>query len=128
MCHIICSVPAPLLYNQDSVPDLMIRSNLGEWDSYTLSTTMVLDGRNGAVLWTFDSAHGGMSSGISIAASAPGFDAMLFIGIGNFDSNSAQSGSNSKRYHRHNEGTSDDNIINQHQTGGIKSDYWLVAK
>ena len=83
----------------------MICANLGERNDYIVSSVRVLDGRNGAELWTFDSAYGAMSSALTIAAAGTGLDAMLFIGIGNLDSNSDQSHSHSERYPRHGFGT-----------------------
>ena len=81
------SVPTPLYYNQDSVPDLLIRTNLGVWHDYNISTLRLLDGRNGAEIWAFDSAHFGMMSSLSLASKSPGSDAMLFMTIGTPDAN-----------------------------------------
>lgn len=94
----------------------MIRSNSGEWPKYTVSSIKVLDGRNGEELWNFDSAHDSMSSGLSIAATNPGFDAMIFLEVGKLDSNSDQSYSNSYRIRRHGSPTSSLNG-QQGQTG-----------
>ena len=103
-------MPAPLYYNQDSIPDLMIGSNLGEWEKYNVSSVKVLDGRNGAELWNFDSSDRSMSSGLSIAATPPGFDAMLFFGIGEIDSNTDKSHSDSNTDQSH----SDSNRSRRH--------------
>ena len=94
------SVPAPLYYNQDSIPDLLIRSNYGEWNEYNVSTLRLLDGRNGAELWSFDSAHTGMMSSLSIASKSTGSDAMLFMTIGKLDSGSDQSDTDSNKWQR----------------------------
>ena len=80
-------MPTPLYYNQDSVPDLLIRTNLGVWHDYNISTLRLLDGRNGAEIWAFDSAHFGMMSSLSLASKSPGSDAMLFMTIGTPDTN-----------------------------------------
>ena len=98
---ILCSAPTPLYYNQDSIPDLLIRSNFGEWNDYKNSTLRVLDGRNGEELWSFDSAHTGMTSGLSIASKSPGSAAMLFITIGTLDSSSDTDSSKWQRVHNH---------------------------
>ena len=95
-----CSVPTPLYYNQDSIPDLLIRSNFGEWNEYNVSTLRVLDGSNGAELWSFDSAHTGMMSSLSIASKSAGSDAMLFMTIGTLDSDSTQSDIESSKWQR----------------------------
>ena len=92
-------MPTPLYYNQDSIPDLLIRSNFGEWNDYDNSTLRVLDGNSGAELWSFDSAHTGMMSSLSIA-SKTGSDAMLFITIGTLDSDSIQSNTDSSKWQR----------------------------
>lgn len=98
----ICSVPTPLFYNEDSIPDLLIRTNLGEWDHYNSSSIRLLDGRNGAEIWSFDSAHTGMMSTISIASESPGSDAMLFMTIGTTDSNTDPSyAGGERRVRRH---------------------------
>ena len=65
----------------------MIRTNLGEWNQYNSSTIRLLDGRNGVEIWSFDSAHSGMMSGISVASSSSGSDAMLFMTVGTMDTN-----------------------------------------
>ena len=93
-------MPTPLYYNQDSIPDLLIRSNFGEWNDYKNSSLRVLDGRNGAELWSFDSAHTGMMSSLSIASKSAGSDAMLFMTIGTLDSNSIQSNIDSSKWQR----------------------------
>ena len=80
-------MPTPLYYNQDSIPDLLIRTNLGVWHEYNVSTLRLLDGSNGAEIWTFDSAHAGMMSSVSISSQSPGSDAMLFVTIGTPDAN-----------------------------------------
>ena len=104
-------MPAPLYYNQDSIPDLMISSNVGEWNKYNnVTSAKVIDGRDGAELWNLDSTHYSMSSGLSIAANTPGFDAMLFFGIGKTDSNSDQSHSDSKRSRRHGSHVTNSNL------------------
>ena len=97
---IFCSSPAPLYYNQDSIPDLLIRSNIGEWNYYNISTMRLLDGVDGKEIWSLDSAHTGMMSGLSIASNSTGFDAMLFMTVGMLDSSSDRSRSDSRRKHR----------------------------
>ena len=95
-------MPTPLYYNQDSIPDLLICSNFGEWDKYNVSTWRVLDGSNGAELWSFDSAHASMMSGLSIASKSPGSDAMLFITIGTLSDTDSSKWQRVRR-HEHNQ-------------------------
>lgn len=51
-------------------------------------------------LWSFDSAHTGMTSSISIASRSSGSDAMLFVTIGAVDSDSDQSDTDSRKWQR----------------------------
>ena len=76
------SLPAPLFFNEDSTPDLLVRVNKGEWDKYDYSYMAVLDGRDGKELWTLNSSRTGMMSGLSIASDTHGWDAAVFLSIG----------------------------------------------
>ena len=128
---ILCSAPTPLYYNQDSIPDLLIRSNFGEWNDYKNSTLRVLDGRNGEELWSFDSAHTGMTSGLSIASKSPGSDAMLFITIGTLDSSSDTDSSKWQRVHHHEGMEGEVELMEDHQGTCIivnKYELRLLAK
>ncbi len=49
---------------------------------YDYSYMAVLDGRDGSELWTLNSTHTGMMSGLSLQAHTPGEDAMVFIALG----------------------------------------------
>ena len=73
----------PLFYNKDSSPDLIARANLGEWGhGYNSSTLYLMDGSSGHTLWSLDSEHMAMNSGISLAADTHGLDAMLLFSVG----------------------------------------------
>ena len=85
------SVPAPLYFNSDTVPDLLVRINHGEWDAYNHSTVAVLDGQSGQALWSFGSVKTGMMSGLSLAATQPGADAAVFITMGTIQNNNNNS-------------------------------------
>ena len=76
------SLPAPLFFNEDSTPDLLVRVNKGKWDKYDYSYMAVLDGRDGKELWTLNSSRTGMMSGLSIASDTHGWDAAVFLSIG----------------------------------------------
>ena len=79
------SIPAPLFYNSDSTPDLLVRVNVGEWNTYNYSYVAVLDGRNGDTLWRLYSTQTGMMSSLSLASDHPGGDGLLFISVGSMD-------------------------------------------
>ena len=120
------SVPTPLLYNKDSVPDLMIHTNLGEWNQYNSSTIRLLDGRNGTEIWSFDSAHSGMMSSISVASSSSGSDAMLFMTIGTLDTNTDPSYAGGRhRVHRHGDNVVAGDVSSPSDVGGEAE--WLAA-
>ena len=81
-----CSIPAPLFYNDDSTPDLLVRINHGVWDDYyNYSTVAILDGRNGDELWHLHSVKTGMMSSLSLASDHLGADAAVFIAVGIID-------------------------------------------
>ena len=76
------SVPAPLFYTPDDIPDFLIRSSLGEWaEGYLRSSLFVLDGSNGAVVWSFNTSNMGMMSTISYMSRTYGRDAMIFYTV-----------------------------------------------
>lgn len=76
------SIPTPLFYSRDRLPDILVRANRGEWADYSWSTLHLLDGKDRSELWSLDSTRSGMMSAISVAADSYGQDAMLFITIG----------------------------------------------
>ena len=76
------SVPAPLYFNGDDTPDLLIRVNKGAWMLYDYSYIAVIDGRDGRELWTFNSSQAVMASSLTVASSVRGSDGMLFIAHG----------------------------------------------
>ena len=76
------SLPAPLFFNEDDTPDLLVRVNKGQWEDYDYSYMAVLDGRDGRELWTLNSSRTGMMSGLSIASDTHGWDATVFLSIG----------------------------------------------
>ena len=78
-----CSIPAPLYFNEDKVPDLFVRVNKGTWDSgYNYSYVGVVDGRNGELLWVHNSSEVGFMSGTTLRAKEHGQDAVLFMTVG----------------------------------------------
>ena len=79
-----CSIPAPLFYNSDQIPDLFVRVNKGTWDKgYTFSYVAVVDGTDGSLLWAHNSSGVGFMSATTLRGSGFGNDAVLFISVGN---------------------------------------------
>ena len=79
---LLSSVPAPLFYNEDSTPDLLVRVNRGVWNTYNYSYIAILDGQTGDTLWRLYSTQTGMMSVLSLAANQAGADGAVFISIG----------------------------------------------
>ena len=79
-----CSIPAPLFYTLDQIPDLVIWTNDGEYPLYNTSTVRVLNGANGSLLWESNFTHSGVSisSAVSVVAKTHGQDAFIFIVVG----------------------------------------------
>ena len=79
-----CSIPAPLFYNSDQIPDLFVRVNKGAWDKgYTFSYVAVVDGTDGSLLWAHNSSGVGFMSATTLRGTGFGNDALLFISVGN---------------------------------------------
>lgn len=82
--RLCCSIPAPLFYNSDQIPDLFVRVNMGTWDEgYTFSYVAVVDGTDGSLLWAHNSSGVGFMSGTTLRGTGFGNDAVLFISVGN---------------------------------------------
>ena len=58
---------------------------MGAWPHYNTSTIRVLDGSNGSLLWTHNSAHSGMMSSVSLVSETRGRDALIFVSVGVLD-------------------------------------------
>ena len=63
------SSPAPALFNNDSIPDLMLQVVTGDWtfNNYSMTDSIVIDGRNGTILWSMKSRRQMMNSPLSLA-------------------------------------------------------------
>lgn len=81
------SIPAPLYFNEDDTPDLLIRVNKGAWMIYDYSYIAVIDGRNGQELWTLNSSQALMASCLTLASTDRGEDGMLFVAHGGLHPN-----------------------------------------
>lgn len=79
---VLCSIPAPILFNSDDTYDLVIRINKGKWMVYDYSYIAIADGKTGSLLWTFNSSQAVMTSAITVHNKNKGQDGVLFISIG----------------------------------------------
>ena len=80
--YLFHSIPAPLYFNDDDIPDYLIRFNKGEWMTYDYSYMGVVDGENGNLLWSFNCSMGAMASGVTVKNKKKGHDGMLFFANG----------------------------------------------
>ena len=78
----IFSVPAPIYFNSDNTPDIIIRPNKGKWMHYDYSYLAVADGRTGDLLWTFNSSFLAATSPVTILNRKRGYDGMVFLTSG----------------------------------------------
>ena len=76
------SVPAPIYFNSDDTPDIIIRPNKGKWMHYDYSYLAVADGRTGDILWTFNSSFLAATSPVTILNRKRGYDGMVFLTSG----------------------------------------------
>ena len=53
-CYETYTSPSPGYWNDDDVIDFMLFINLGTFDYYIKSSVLVIDGRNGEILWQMD--------------------------------------------------------------------------
>ncbi|XP_052801612.1 protein FAM234B-like [Mya arenaria] len=72
------SVPAPGYFNDDDVLDFMVHWSRGAWPSYNTTDTLVIDGRDGSVLWNFTSNKYDVSSDLVAHTSAINRDVFIF--------------------------------------------------
>lgn len=76
------SIPCPVFFNSDNIPDLLVRVNVGAWNVYRYSDVAILEGTSGKVLWTMRSSDAVMSSSVALRAHHHGNDGALFITLG----------------------------------------------
>ncbi|KAK2179236.1 hypothetical protein NP493_504g03043 [Ridgeia piscesae] len=69
---------APAYFNDDDTLDFMIHLNRGVWPHYKYALKVVLDGRNGNVLWTLNATWSGMASDLVLRTTERHRDAYLF--------------------------------------------------
>ena len=76
------SIPSPLNFNNDNIPDFLVRFNKGKWMMYDYSYMAVIDGSNGELLWSLNCSLGAMGSAITVKSNKPGHDGILFLASG----------------------------------------------
>ena len=81
-CH---SVPAPLFYNDDDIPDFFLRVNIGEWDDYDYSYVVIIDGADGKALWAMNSSYATMQSAVTLMSVNHSQDAVVFFAYNPID-------------------------------------------
>jgi len=72
------STPAPGYFNDDEVLDFMVHWSQGAWPFYNTTDTIVLDGRDGSVLWNVTSNKYDVSSDLVARTTARHRDVFLF--------------------------------------------------
>ena len=76
------SVPCPVFFNDDNIPDILVRVNFGAWNVYQYSDVAILEGKSGTVLWTMRSSNAVMSSSVVLRAHHHGNDGTVFVTLG----------------------------------------------
>ena len=76
------SVPCPVFFNDDNIPDILVRVNFGAWNVYQYSDVAILEGKSGTVLWTMRSSNAVMSSSVVLRAHHHGNDGAVFVTLG----------------------------------------------
>lgn len=87
----MCSIPSPLHFNDDDIPDYLLRLNKGKWLNYDYSYLAVIDGSNGQLLWSLNCSMGAMGSAITVKSREKGQDGVIFMASG-CDEETAASG------------------------------------
>ena len=71
--------PAIGYFTNDSIPDVFVHFVIGAFPDYSASTSLMIDGVNGEILWKNDSAHNGFTSPLAADMNADGRDEILMI-------------------------------------------------
>ena len=79
------SIPAPLFYNDDDIPDLFLRVNIGEWLEYDYSYVVIIDGTDGKALWAMNSSYATMQSAVTLMSVNHSQDAVVFFAYNPID-------------------------------------------
>nr|KAG5692358.1 hypothetical protein BaRGS_033223 [Batillaria attramentaria] len=72
------STPAPGYFNDDDVLDFMIHWSFGAWPYYNSTDTVIVDGRDGTVLWNMTTVKYDVTSDLIARTGAKNRDVFLF--------------------------------------------------
>ncbi|XP_062612020.1 protein FAM234B-like [Saccostrea cucullata] len=72
------SNPAPGYFNDDDVLDFMVHWSGGAWPYYNSTETIVIDGKDGAILWNTTSGRYDVTSDLTVKTAARNRDMFLF--------------------------------------------------
>ncbi|XP_061162239.1 protein FAM234B-like [Saccostrea echinata] len=72
------SNPAPGYFNDDDVLDFMVHWSGGAWPYYNFTETIVIDGKDGAILWNTTSGRYDVTSDLTVKTTARNRDMFLF--------------------------------------------------
>lgn len=72
------STPAPGYFNDDDVMDFMVHWSVGAWPYYNYTDTVIIDGRDGSILWNFTTNKYDVSSDLVARTSAVNRDVFIF--------------------------------------------------
>ncbi|OWF47957.1 protein FAM234B-like [Mizuhopecten yessoensis] len=72
------SSPAPGYFNDDDVIDFMMHWSKGAWPFYNATDDVVIDGKDGTVLWNMTSGRYDVSSDLTVRTSAHNRDIFLY--------------------------------------------------
>ena len=71
--------PALGYFTDDSIPDVFVHFVIGAFPDYSASTSLIIDGALGEVLWKNDSTHSGFTSPLAVDTNGDGRDEILMI-------------------------------------------------
>lgn len=72
------SNPAPGYFNDDDTLDFMVHWSGGAWPYYNFTETLVIDGKDGAILWNTTSGRYDVTSDLTVKTTARNRDMFLF--------------------------------------------------
>ena len=83
--------PAIGYFTDDAIPDVFVHFAIGAFPDYFASTSLMIDGGTGEVLWKNDSSHNGFTSPLAADMNGDGRDEILMIrGGGQFFENTGE--------------------------------------
>ncbi|XP_060600384.1 protein FAM234A-like [Ruditapes philippinarum] len=72
------STPAPGYFNDDDVIDFMVHWSVGAWPFYNSTDTVIIDGRDGSILWNLTTNKYDVSSDLVARTTARNRDVFIF--------------------------------------------------